>query len=121
MGDRANFGFKQNNGDTLFLYGHWAGHNMLGNLAAALSAAEPRWGDSSYATRIATSHLIGDEWTSTTGWGFSINRLDDNEHKVPVVNWAEQTVTLFEEDLTTVVAKFGIAEFVNRYTLASVD
>ena len=85
MGDRANFGFKQNNGDTLFLYGHWAGHNMLGNLSAALAAAEPRWGDSSYATRIATSHLIGEDWTSTTGWGFSINRLDDNEHKVPIV------------------------------------
>jgi hypothetical protein len=40
---------------------------------------------------------------------------------VPIVNWAEQTVTLFEEDLETVVAKFGIAEFVNRYTLVSVD
>jgi hypothetical protein len=121
MGDRANFGFVQNNGDVLYLYGHWAGHNMLGNLAAALAAAEPRWGDPSYATRIATSNLIGEDWKSTTGWGFSINRLEDNEHKVPVVNWDAQTVTLFEEDLETVVAKFGISEFVNRYTLISVD
>ena len=121
MGDRANFVFVDGAGDTICLYGHWAGYNMLGRLADAVIAARPRWSDESYATRIATSHLIGDEWTSTTGWGFSINRLDDNEHKVPVVNWAEQTVTLFEEDLTTVVAKFGIAEFVNRYTLVSVD
>ena len=58
MGDRANFGFKQSDGNTIFLYGHWAGHEMLANLASAVSAAEPRWQDESYATRIAISNLI---------------------------------------------------------------
>ncbi len=33
MGDRANFGFVQPNGNTIVLYGHWAGHNMLAQLA----------------------------------------------------------------------------------------
>ena len=33
MGDRANFGFVQPNGNTIVLYGHWAGNQMLGRLA----------------------------------------------------------------------------------------
>ena len=86
MGDRANFGFKDRKGDTVFLYGHWAGHRMLENLANAVEAARPRWTDESYATRIAISHLINDEWKSETGWGISVNALTDNEHKVPVID-----------------------------------
>ena len=49
MGDRANFGFVQPNGHTIVLYGHWAGHNMLANLAEAVFKARPRWNDPSYA------------------------------------------------------------------------
>ena len=62
MGDRANFGFVDGAGDTICLYGHWAGHQMLGRLADAVIAARSRWNDSSYATRIAISNLIGDQW-----------------------------------------------------------
>ena len=116
MGDRANFGFKQSDGNTIFLYGHWAGHNMLANLAEAVSAAEPRWTDESYATRIATSHLVGEDYKATTGWGLSINRLLDNEHKVPIINWGEQTFTLFEEDLTTEVFSLSLVDFVSKYS-----
>ena len=50
MGDRANFGFVQPNGNTIVLYGHWAGHNMLANLAEAVFKARARWNDPSYAT-----------------------------------------------------------------------
>jgi hypothetical protein len=39
MGDRANFGFKDQKGDTVFLYGHWAGYNMLSKLSNAVQAA----------------------------------------------------------------------------------
>jgi len=49
MGDRANFGFRDSKENIIFLYGHWAGHRMLENLADAVQAAEPRWGDESYA------------------------------------------------------------------------
>ena len=97
MGDRANFGFRDSKGNTLFLYGHWAGHDMLAKLANAVQAAEPRWQDESYATRIAISNLIKDEWSQTTGWGLSINSILDNEHKIPVVDWAAQTFSLHEE------------------------
>jgi hypothetical protein len=116
MGDRANFGFKDRKGDTVFLYGHWAGYNMLENLANAVEHARPRWNDESYATRIAISRMVGEEWESETGWGISVNQLADNEHKVPVIDWDKKTFTLFEEDLTTVVFSLTIDEFVNKYS-----
>jgi hypothetical protein len=116
MGDRANFGFKDRKGDTVFLYGHWAGHRMLENLANAVEAARPRWNDETYATRIAISHLINDEWKSETGWGISVNTLADNEHKVPVINWAAKTFTLMEEDLQTVVFSSSLDVFVTKYS-----
>ena len=98
MGDRANFGFVQPNGETIVLYGHWAGHNMLGKLADAVIAARPRWTDSSYATRIAISQLIGDQWNMETGWGLQVNERSDNEHKIAIVDFEQQTFSLHEED-----------------------
>ena len=97
MGDRANFGFVQPNGQTIVLYGHWAGHQMLGKLADAVIAARPRWNDSSYATRIAISNLIGDQWNMETGWGLYVNEIGDNEHKIAIIDWDQQTFSLHEE------------------------
>ena len=116
MGDRANFGFKDSKGDTIFLYGHWAGHQMLQNLADAVQIAHPRWQDESYATRICISQLVSEEWASETGWGLTVNELADNEHKVPVINWKEQTFTLMEEDLKTEVFSLSLDAFVAKYS-----
>jgi hypothetical protein len=98
MGDRANFVFVDGAGDTICLYGHWAGYNMLGKLADAVIAARPRWSDESYATRIAISQLIGDQWNMETGWGLQVNSIGDNEHKIAVINWKDQTFSLHEQD-----------------------
>lgn len=97
MGDRANFGFVQPNGNTIVLYGHWAGSQMLGRLADAVITARPRWNDPSYATRIATSQLIGDQWNMETGWGLHVNEISDNEHKIAIIDWEQQTFSLHEE------------------------
>ena len=97
MGDRANFGFKQSNDEVIVLYGHWAGYDMLANLAQAVEAARPRWTDESYATRICVSQLVGDQWQSETGWGLTVNSILDNEHKIPVIDWRTQTFSLHEE------------------------
>lgn len=97
MGDRANFGFKQANGETIVLYGHWAGHDMLANLASAVEAARPRWTDESYATRICVSQLVGEQWSDETGWGLSVNRILDNEHKIAIIDWSTGTFSLHEE------------------------
>jgi hypothetical protein len=98
MGDRANFAFVDRKGDSIVLYGHWAGHQMLNRLAEAVGHARPRWNDSSYATRIAVSRLVADQWNMETGWGLSVNEILDNEHKIPVIDWEQQTFSLHEED-----------------------
>ncbi len=116
MGDRANFGFRDRKGDTVFLYGHWAGHQMLANLANACEAARRRWDDEAYATRIAISHLVGEDWNKETGWGISVNQLADNEHKVPVINWPTKTFTLYEEDLETKVFGLSLDDFCTKYS-----
>lgn len=97
MGDRANFGFVQPNGNTIVLYGHWAGYNMLGRLADAVIEARPRWNDTSYGTRIAISQIIGDQWNEETGWGLTVNEISDNEHKIAIIDFDQQTFSLHEE------------------------
>jgi hypothetical protein len=116
MGDRANFGFRDSKENIVFLYGHWAGHRMLENLADAVEKARPRWSDEAYATRIAISQMIGEEWPSETGWGISVNQLADNEHKVPIIDWKNKTFTLMEEDLKTVVFSTTLDAFVAKYS-----
>lgn len=100
MGNRANFGFRQGNGDTIFLYSHWGGENMMARLADAIIAANPRWHDESYATRIAISTMIGEEWNQEYGWGIA-TYIGDNEHSVPVVEWCTQRVILYPHDWST--------------------
>ncbi len=97
MGDRANFGFVQPNGNTIVLYGHWAGHNMLAQLAEAVFKARPRWSDPAYATRITISQMINNDWNSETGWGLHVNEIGDNEHKIAIVDFDQQTFSLHEE------------------------
>ena len=116
MGDRANFGFRDSKENIVFLYGHWAGHRMLENLANAVEQARPRWTDESYATRICVSQLVNEEWSSETGWGIYVNQLGDNEHKVPIIDWKNKTFTLMEEDLKTVVFSTTLDAFVTKYS-----
>jgi len=97
MGDRANFGFRQSNDEVIVLYGHWAGYEMLKQLANAVEAARPRWFDESYATRICVSQLVGDNWKDETGWGLTVNNILDNEHKIPIIDWRTGTFSLHEE------------------------
>lgn len=93
MGDRATFVFEQSDGNAIYLYGHWAGDGMMANLATAIYKSSVRWSDESYATRIAISQIIGDQWNQELSWGIS-TYFCDSEHSVPVVNWTKQTVRL---------------------------
>lgn len=116
MGDRANFGFQDRKGDTVFLYGHWAGYKMLENLANAVVKAQSRWNDESYATRICISQLINEDWPGETGWGITVNELCDNEHRIPIINWSKGKFTLVEEDLQTEVFSMSLENFVEKYS-----
>lgn len=121
MGDRANFGVKQGN-DTVYLYGHWAGYGMMNTLATALNKVKDfdRLSDEGYATRILFSQIVGESWVGSLGWGIYINSLGDNEHKVPVVDFRENTVTLYDYvwengQITEPVFTTSIDNFIKRY------
>jgi hypothetical protein len=122
MGDRANFGIRQADGNIIFVYGHWAGENMLAKFANAIGRAVTagRIGDDAYATRIIISDLIGDAWKHDLGWGITINTLADNEHKIPVFDLSNDTVTLYDADWRSVglgdkIVEFSREDFVRKY------
>lgn len=100
MGDRTNTIFRMADGSDIVLYQHWGGDQMMHHLATALDAARSRWTDESYATRIIISNLIGDNWQSETGYGLSTSIMD-NEHSIPVVDFSDNTVALYEFDFET--------------------
>jgi hypothetical protein len=123
MGDRANFGIRQNDGNTIFVYGHWAGEGMLARFANALehgSYVGRIPSDSAYGTRIIISQLIGESWKSDRGWGITINTLSDNEHKVPVYDFVTDTVSLYDFDwktntITDRIVEFSREDFIRKY------
>ena len=121
MGDRANFGVRQGN-DIVFLYGHTAGYRMMATLANALQevAFAGRIHDETYGTRILFSQIVGSDWSTTLGWGISVNHLTDNEHKVPVVDFREGTVSLYDYtwrdgELTDPVFTQSIDNFIKKF------
>jgi hypothetical protein len=123
MGDRANFGFRANaDAPIINLYAHWGGDGMMSNLAYALNTARPRWRDHGYATRICISQLVREDWGQGTGYGIYVDTLGDNEHSVPVVNWADQTVSLYPygfyryEDAGEPKFVMGFEEFINKFS-----
>jgi len=122
MGDRANFGIRQTDGNTIFVYGHWAGHGMLARFANALDKASVRLPyDDAYGTRIIVSQLIGDEWNQPLSWGITINTLCDNEHKVPVYDLETDTVSLYDCDwyankITDLIFTMSRINFVSKYS-----
>jgi hypothetical protein len=130
MGDRANFVFVQDNGDTIVLYGHWAGYGMLEKLAEAVAKAQPRWTDPAYATRIAISQMINQFWDSETGWGLYVNQIGDNEHKIPVINWNDRTFSLHKEEYAVgnkvrgmsndAIFTMDLSAFVEKYSDAKI-
>lgn len=112
MGDRGNIQVTHNEGGgTLFLYTHWSGSDIPAILAKALNNMEGRLDDRSYATRILFNTLQGSN-RSTTGFGISLDNMDDNENDVPHIKWAgygEPTITFNDTDYTPdeFVAAFG--------------
>ena len=126
MGDRANFGIRQADGNTIFVYGHWAGYQMLARFAKAIDRADRagRIGDDAYATRIIISDLIGEAWSNDLSWGITLNTIADNEHKIPVYDLTTDTVSLYDFSgfdwrsvaLTDKIVEFSREDFVRKYS-----
>lgn len=93
MGDRAVFGFVAEDHNIIWLYSHWGGDEQLLTMQQAIRVAEPRWGDTEYATRIAISHIVGEQWQNETGYGLSVNTFTTPDYPYAyVVDWNRQTV-----------------------------
>lgn len=120
MGDRCVFGFRESEKDkdeTIWLYSHWGGHSRGADLAKAIAKAQPRWTDTSYATRIAVSQIVGEAWDSETGYGLSAGSVytGDNEYdEYLVVNWNDKTVTAEAPDGTAWVT-YGFEVYLSLY------
>jgi len=78
-----------------------------------------RLNDEGYGTRIIISQMIGESWTSSTGWGLSVDELLDNEHKIPVLDFKEQTVSLQEalylDGETEPIFTMGFDAFIKKF------
>ena len=95
MGDRIVYSINQDSNLSINLYSHWGGYGRFILLANALEKARPRWTDTSYATRIIVSQLIGDQWDSETGFGlWASNESGDygGDHPDIIINLVNQTV-----------------------------
>jgi hypothetical protein len=76
MGARINFVFKDDSDTSVVLYSHWGQTDWQTDIAGALEHAKPRWGDTSYGTRMMISYLIQDSILDETGFGiYSINNV----------------------------------------------
>jgi len=95
MGDRIVYAIKQDEDLSVNLYCHWGGYDRFVDLARALRAAEPRWDDGSYATRIIISQLIGDQWNQELGFGIWASSSDGaygGDHPDITINLINKTV-----------------------------
>lgn len=113
MGNRANIGFKQD-GQTVYLYQHWAPEHLLKQYARALKVAQPRWDDPSYATRIMISQIIGEDWGQQHGYGIGPN-IVDNEHSVVVVDFDDNLVRLYDKTSGVEQVTWKFDTFIRKY------
>lgn len=103
MGDRATFVIEQEKDQApIFIYGHYAGYDMMDNFAKAVAHAKVRidMGDPVYTARMIFSYLIQDDILSEYGWGLS-TYFCDSEHSVPVLNVADKTIRLLPHSWDT--------------------
>ena len=99
MGDRIVVGFVMDEDakNTLFLYLHSGGYQMMHNLAVGLNRAVSAGllNDYCYGSRIVCSDLI--DPGSDLGAGFMVNEIPvDIQHKIPMVNFFDNTVSLYD-------------------------
>jgi hypothetical protein len=95
MGARIHFVFKDELDSAVVLYSHWGQDEWQRDLAMALNHSKPRWGDSSYATRMMISYFIQDSVLEETGFGiYSVSGNDyDLGDQTIVIDLIKHTVT----------------------------
>ena len=96
MGARINFVFKDSeSGPLVVLYSHWGQDGWQTDIAGALQHSKPRWGDSSYGTRMMISYLIQHNVMDETGFGLYAIEQDgyDLGEQTIIIDFITKTVT----------------------------
>jgi hypothetical protein len=115
MGSRGHIGVVQStSGTPIYLYTHWAGHEVQHILAEGLKKAKEagRIDDETYATRIIFDTLTGCVG-GTTGYGIHIGEpAGDNEYPIPTVFFGSNgAMVVYADRLYSVgdfIEKFGM-------------
>ena len=106
MGDRTNVGVVMRDSTgreklgILWAYSHWGLPGITATIAKALDNCKGRWDDDMYGSRtflqsvLESAGLTGED---ETGGGISLNWIGDNEHKLWVADFYDQTMYLFPE------------------------
>ena len=95
MGARINFIFRESEDKpAVVLYSHWGQDEWQRDIAMALNHARPRWGDTSYLTRMVISYLMQDSILDETGFGiYAINDItQDLGDQVVIIDIVQETV-----------------------------
>jgi hypothetical protein len=112
MGDRIVYTIRQDSNLSLNLYSHWGGYDRFISLANALQAAEPRWNDSSYASRIIVSQLIGSNWNEETGFGLWAS----DEHGMYGGDHPDIIIDLVNKTVQDETGTHSFTEFINYHS-----
>ena len=122
MGDRFVVGFRETRkSPTMYLYSHWGGSDRHRAIAEAIEAAQPRWGDAPYATRIAVSSIVGHDWERETGFGLSVGTFCMPDYSdVVIVTWDEHRVDIVDDnDVESVRATMSFFDYMHTVVSGS--
>ena len=99
MGDRANVFVREKLKDEVvgvYLYTHWAGHELAQTVHDALTRGRSRWDDSPYLARIIFDEMVKDDHGGETGYGISAT-MGDNGHQIIVVDPSQERIGFCKE------------------------
>lgn len=118
MGDRAVIGFQKSKEDIpVFLYAHWGGSDRYRDAQRAIVAAQPRWDQPDYATRIGISQIVENYWAEETGFGISAGHnsfAQPDYNDVILISWEENLVRIVSSsDSTSAMSELTFEEFSN--------
>lgn len=100
MGDRCNVAIKVRKDDEnhIFVYSHWGGHEMPGEVLNAVKKAKCRWDDDMYCCRIIIDNILPEgSKDQGTGYGISLH-VGDNSYPIIEIDIPKQVVRLIRFD-----------------------
>ena len=90
MGDKGQVKLIYGHNESIYLYSHWGGCDLLQDVQDALKR-KWRWEDSEYLGRIIFDAIISGTHDTETGFGIGFRVRSDIEHPLVVVDLDNNT------------------------------